>query len=74
MAKKKTWAELTPSEKKAIYVGGAIELALTTVALVDLARREDDQVRGRKWAWLLSFVMQPFGPVAYFLYGRRSDT
>jgi hypothetical protein len=44
---------------------------VTVAALRDLARRPADEVRGTKTAWVLSFLVQPFGPIAYFAMGRR---
>jgi hypothetical protein len=70
MAKKK-WADLTPVQKRAVYVAGAVETAMTAAALRDLARRPADEVRGPKAAWALAFLVQPFGPLAYYVTGRR---
>ena len=53
--------------------GGAVEAVITTIALRDLARRPSGQVRGPKVVWLLGFVVQPFGPLAYLWAGRRQD-
>jgi hypothetical protein len=69
---KKRWSDLTPMQHKAIIAGGAVELALTAVALCDLAQRPADEIRGRKWQWVLAFALQPFGPLAYLTNGRRS--
>jgi hypothetical protein len=71
MAKKKQWSDLTQSQKRMIYVGGAAELVMTVAALRDLVRRPRDQIRGPKAAWVLGFTVQPFGPLAYFAAGRR---
>ncbi len=54
----------------AIVAGAAIEVALTTAALVDLARRPAEQVRGPKALWALGCVVQPVGPIAYLTVGR----
>jgi Phospholipase_D-nuclease N-terminal len=70
MAKQK-WSDLSPSTRRLICVAGAAEAILTATALRDIARRPGDQVRGPKVAWVLSFVVQPFGPLAYFGFGRR---
>lgn len=70
---KKAWSDLTAAQQRMILAGGAVELALTAVALRDLARRPADQVRGPKWLWRLSFVVQPLGPLAYLASGRRSS-
>lgn len=66
---KKQWRDLNRLERTAIIAGGAVELVLTGAALRDLVR--SDRVRGPKPLWALSFVVQPFGPVAYLLLGRR---
>ncbi len=66
-----TWSELSRRQKRAVSLGGAAELVLTAAALRDLARRPAEAVRGSKRVWALSFVVQPFGPLAYFAAGRR---
>jgi len=68
---KKKWSDLTPAQQRAIKVGGALEVVLTALALRDLASRPADQVRGSKALWAIAFVVQPFGPLAYFAAGRR---
>jgi hypothetical protein len=70
MAKKK-WADLSPRQQQAVIVGGVLEILLTAAAVNDLMRRPSSQVRGSKSLWVLSFVVQPFGPLAYFSMGRR---
>ena len=65
------WSDLTPAQQTAILVGASIELALTATALVDLARRPAAQVRGSKALWALGCAVQPVGPVAYLVWGRR---
>ena len=69
---KKKWSDLSPAQQKAVIVGAAVELVVTTAALRDLHARPADLVRGPKFLWLLSFVVQPFGPIGYFALGRRS--
>ena len=68
---KKKWSDLTDQQKRAIYVGGALESMLTVAAVRDLGSRPADEVSGPKSLWLLAFLVQPFGPLAYFLTGRR---
>jgi hypothetical protein len=70
MAKKK-WSDLSTNQKRAVYIGGAVESVLTAAALKDLAGRPKDSVRGPKAAWVLATFVQPFGPLAYFAAGRR---
>lgn len=68
---KKKWSDLTPAQQRAFKVGGALEVVLTALAVRDLARRPASEVRGSKALWAASFVVQPFGPLAYFAVGRR---
>ena len=72
MATKKRWSDFSGGQQAAILVGTGIEVALTTVALADLARRPRAQVRGPKPLWALVCVVQPAGPIAYLALGRRS--
>jgi hypothetical protein len=68
---KKRWEDLTPSQRAAIVVAGAVEVVVTAAALVDIARRPKRLVRGPKRWWLMGFAVQPFGPIAYLAFGRR---
>jgi hypothetical protein len=65
------WSDLSTQQRTAIVVVGAVEVVLTTVALVDLARRPRELVRGPKALWALGAFVQPVGPVAYLALGRR---
>jgi hypothetical protein len=69
--RKKGWRDLTPAQRRAIVVGGAVEVAMTTVVLRDLTRRPRTAVRGPKAAWVAACVVQPFGPLAYLALGRK---
>jgi hypothetical protein len=69
-ATKKRWSDLSPVEQRAIIAGGIAEVVLTAWALRDLRRRPTETVRGPKALWVASFVVQPFGPLAYVLFGR----
>lgn len=70
MTTRRRWGELTRVQQVAIVTLGAVELALTATALVDLARRPRDQVRGRKALWAVGVLVQPVGPIAYLCVGR----
>lgn len=69
---KRKWSDLSAAQQRVIIVAGAVEVVVTAVALRDLARRPASQVRGPKALWVLTFVVQPFGPLAYLAGGRRS--
>ncbi len=69
---KKQWRDLTSRQKAIIVVGGALEVAVTAVALADLTRRPASDVRGPKWCWAATLFVQPVGPIAYLTVGRKS--
>ena len=69
--RKKQWSELSPGARAGLVVAAVVELVLTTVAMRDLSRRSRAEVRGPKWLWRLVAVVQPVGPVAYLVLGRR---
>lgn len=71
MRQSKRWDDLSSEQQTAIVLGSIIEVVLTTAALIDLARRPADLVRGPKWAWAAGSFVQPVGPIAYFAFGRR---
>ncbi len=71
---KKSWGDLTPTQRKTILASAAIEATLKSAALVDLARRPRSQVRGPKVLWAVGIsIVNGFGiaPAVYFLFGRR---
>lgn len=71
MESKKRWSDLTGTQQGLIITLAAVELALTVAALVDLARRPAEQVRGPKSLWALGCFVEPVGPLAYLALGRR---
>jgi hypothetical protein len=68
---RKSWSDLSSRQRQTVVVVAAVETALTVAALVDLARRPAADVRGPKAAWAMGAFVQPVGPIAYFLAGRR---
>ncbi len=73
--RKKRWAELSPRTRKLIVVGATFEAALKIAALIDLARRPAEAIRGSKARWAVAIVLvNSLGglPVIYFVFGRRA--
>jgi hypothetical protein len=71
---KKRWQDLSPKVRGFILIGGAVEAVLKVAALVDLARRPAEEVRGSKLRWAAAIiVINAAGavPAAYFVRGRR---
>ena len=71
MTNPKRWSDLSAGQPKALIAVAAAELALTTIALADLARRPASQVRGPKPLWAVGCFVQPVGSLAYLRWGRR---
>ncbi|MBC9225715.1 hypothetical protein GL325_05215 [Aeromicrobium sp. 636] len=68
---KTKWSDLTTGQRRAIWLAGAAEAVMTTAVLWDLSRRPAERVRGPKLAWAVGAFVQPVGPLAYFVKGRR---
>ncbi|WP_246202578.1 PLD nuclease N-terminal domain-containing protein [Virgibacillus doumboii] len=49
-----------------------IQAILLVVALIDVIRI--DRTNGPRWMWVLIILLiSLFGPIAYFIFGRRQD-
>ena len=71
---KKRWSELSPRTRRLIVIGGAFEGLLKTAALIDLAKRPANGIRGSKKRWAAAIVLiNSVGavPIGYLAYGRR---
>jgi len=68
---KKSWSEMTSTQKKLVVVGGIVEVAVTTWCLRDLKQRPAELVRGPKLLWGPAMSVQPLGPIAYVVWGRK---
>lgn len=71
MARNKSWSDMTPMQKKVVVVAGLAEVVLTTWCLRDLKARPAELVRGPKALWVPAMSVQPVGPIAYLVWGRR---
>jgi hypothetical protein len=76
MARRK-WEDLDPRTRRLIVVAGAIDGVLRVAALIDLARRPSNEVRGSKSKWAAAVTLiNSLGavPIAYFAWGRKPAT
>ena len=71
--RRREWRRLPRWQRTATVVLAPVEVVLTTVAAIDLARRPRHLVRGPKAAWWPAIFVQPVGPVAYLAWGRRAQ-
>jgi hypothetical protein len=68
---KKRWEDLSGAQRAGIVALGAAEVVVTTIAVIDLVRRPRSEVRGPKLLWFSLMPVQPLGPIAYLVAGRR---
>ncbi|PKH39035.1 Phospholipase_D-nuclease N-terminal [Nocardioides alpinus] len=68
---KKSWSDMTPTQKNIVVVSAIVEIAVTTWCLRDLKQRPAELVRGPKALWVPAMSVQPVGPIAYLAWGRR---
>ena len=66
------WSELSPGQQRWVAGLAAAEVVLTARSLIDLARRPAPEIRGSKALWVPAMFVQPIGPIAYLLWGRRT--
>lgn len=49
-----------------------LQLILFIAGLVDLVRRDSQQVRwGIRWPWVIILLINIIGPLIYFVFGRK---
>jgi Phospholipase_D-nuclease N-terminal len=65
------WARLSQRQRALLVGAAATELSLKVAALVDIARRPADRIRGPKALWRAAMAVNLLGPVSYFLFGRK---
>ncbi|MDO5677031.1 MAG: hypothetical protein Q4G35_05935 [Propionibacteriaceae bacterium] len=76
MGAKKKMQDLPGWVKALLGVFGALDVVLRVLAVMDAAKRPDDELNGPKKVWLPALsVVSSFGllPAVYFLLGRRDD-
>ncbi|NJP96305.1 PLDc_N domain-containing protein [Nonomuraea sp. FMUSA5-5] len=65
------WEQMSKRRRGLLMALVSTEMALTTAAAVDLAFSPKGAVRGSRGLWWLGIFVQPIGPIAYLLWGRR---
>jgi hypothetical protein len=69
--KARKWSDLTPAQQRAVLTAASVQLSLAATAWVDLARRPESQVNGRKSLWAVGIGLNFLGPILYFSRGIR---
>jgi hypothetical protein len=71
--KRRSWNELSPAQKTGNIVLAIVELILTAWALLDIKNRPQEQINGKKITWVMTSLIQPVGPIIYFIFGRKRE-
>lgn len=69
----RSWKDMSERQQRVIVVLGTIQAAMALAAWLDLARRSSEQVTRSKRIWAAVICINFFGPITYFVLGRRSD-
>jgi hypothetical protein len=67
-------SKLSERQRRIIMVTAAVEAGLKAAMLIDLKRRPAEQIRGPKWLWAGTALINTAGiaPLSYFIVGRTS--
>ena len=65
------WKDLPAGRQRRLIITGLVQLTLTSLTLWDLAHRPASQIKGNKRLWTVLAFVQPVGPLAYLLFGRK---
>jgi Phospholipase_D-nuclease N-terminal len=71
-APRKKWKDFSRARRARMVVQAAIQIALAAWALWDIRHRPANKIKGSKRWWTLAAFVQPVGPIAYLLFGRKS--
>jgi hypothetical protein len=68
----KQWSDLSKSQRRIIIAAAVAEATLKAAMLIDLRGRPASQVRGPKWLWASTALVNTAGiaPLSYFIVGR----
>ena len=69
--RRRSWKDMSPVQKVGNVLIGAVELVLVTLALWDISHRPDNEINGKKRTWVMASLIQPVGPIIYFIFGRK---
>ena len=72
-AQRTKFSDLTPGRRALVLLLGVLQLGLLISAQLDIQRRRPDEVRGPKVWWRVICLINFFGPVSYFRWGRRTE-
>ena len=62
---------MSRTRRRGIAAIGTVEVLSISGGLLDLRRRHRSELRGPKVLWAAAMFVNPVGPLAYLLVGRR---
>jgi len=68
---RKSWSELSPQQRRLVFVLIPVQLGLLAAALRDVVRRPADQLSAPKPLWVAVCFVNIVGPITYFVFGRK---
>ena len=77
MVRTKRWNELSPRTRQVVVAAATVDGILKIAALIDLARRPPEEVRGSKAKWAAAIIFVNSGgalPIYYFVRGRNPSS
>lgn len=72
--KRKSWRDMSRRQRIGMALTGAIQMSLLVAAQRSISKTPDAQIRGKKVWWRAASFINFFGPLSYFLFGRRRGT
>ena len=64
--------KLTVAQRRRFAIIAVLQVSLTGAALWDIRRRSPDEINGDKRLWMVAAFVNFVGPIAYFLFGRKT--
>jgi hypothetical protein len=71
--RRRSWGEMSSAQKVGNIVLAVVETILTVWALLDIKNRPEEQINGKKITWVMTSLIQPVGPIIYFIFGRKRE-
>ncbi len=68
---RKRWSDMSTQQRQGLGVLALLQITLLALAQWDLTRRSDDEINGSKLLWRALVFINFFGPIAYFIFGRK---
>ncbi|WP_251042067.1 hypothetical protein [Arthrobacter sp. ISL-30] len=71
--RRKNWRDMTRGQRIGVALTGAVQMALLAAAQRSISRTPDAMIRGKKAMWRAASFINFFGPLSYFIFGRRRE-